>query len=313
MPEAGSSNTGDLACITVTYHPDLAILERQIEALPEDVIKIIVDNGSGEIAQAAIRSIAERVPHVCFLPQSQNLGLPAAINLGVRTLSLRQPQPTHILLLDQDSEPQPGSVARLRTAFHALEKAGLRPGAVGPLLLDASTGLPHGFHQMTQWRWRRIYPGVGNNEPVEVANLNGSGTLMRRAVFEELGGLDETLFIDHVDTEWSFRLRAAGYSLWGIPDAVFIHRMGERGLRFWWFGRRVWPARSAQRHRYLFRNAVILMQRPYVPKVWKVWGVFKLVLTMLVHVLFDADRLTQMTAMIQGVREGLHFNSRSRS
>ncbi|WP_459830573.1 glycosyltransferase family 2 protein [Hydrogenophilus islandicus] len=294
-----------LACITVTYHPDLAILRQQLQALPSQALKIIVDNGSGDATQAALSSIAANLPAILVLPQPANLGLPAAINLGVRVLAEHAPHCTHILLLDQDSVPMPGSIARLCEALAFLEREGKNPGAVGPQLRDVDTGLNHGFHQMRLWRWHRAYPPTNAHQPIAVANLNGSGTLMRRALFERLGGLDETLFIDHVDTEWSFRMSAAGYTLWGIPDAVFRHRMGERGLRFWLLGWRVWPARSAIRHRYLFRNAVWLMRRPYVPTVWKVWAVLKLFVTAIVHAFFDPDRCAQLSAMVRGVRDGL--------
>lgn len=302
--------SSDLACVTVTYRPDVAILARQLRALPADALKIIVDNGSGAQTQ---QELAERVagfPNALFLPQTDNLGLAAAINLAVRALAGQQEKPSLILLLDQDSEPQAGSVTRLCQALLELEQQGRNPGAVGPQLRDAQTGLHHGFHIMRRWRWLRVYPDPASTHPVEVANLNGSGTVMRRSVFERLNGLDESFFIDHVDTEWSFRLRAAGYRLYGIADAVFIHRMGERSLRFWLFGWRLWPARSAARHFYLFRNAVWLMRRDEVPRVWKFWAVIKLALTVLVHGMFDPDRRAQLAAMVGGVREGISTSPR---
>lgn len=298
--------SADLACVTVTYRPDFAILERQLRALPANALKVIVDNGSGQDIQRWLAEYLSKVPNSLFLPVPENLGLPAAINLAVRTLAEQQATQSLILLLDQDSEPQPGSVTRLCQALLELEQQGRNPGAVGPQLQDARTGLYHGFHVMSRWRWFRVYPEPGSGRVVEVANLNGSGTLMRRSVFEHLNGLDEAFFIDHVDTEWSFRLRAAGYRLYGIADAVFVHRMGERSLRFWLFGWRLWPARTANRHRYLFRNAVWLMRRHEVPRVWKFWAVLKLALTMLVHGLFDPDRRSQLAAMVGGVREGMN-------
>jgi rhamnosyltransferase len=82
--------------------------------------------------------------------------------------------------------------------------------------------------------------------------------------------------------------------------------MGERSLRFWLFGWRLWPARSANRHFYLFRNAVWLMRRDEVPRVWKFWAVIKLALTSLVHGVFDPDRRAQLAAMARGVREGMN-------
>lgn len=317
MPERGfggdgRAQGGRLACVTVTYHPDLAVLRRQLSALPAEAIKILVDNGSGDAIQCQMRDLAAEFTNVLFFPQQSNLGLSAAINFGVRELAACCASRDFILLLDQDSEPLEGSIDCLCAALKALEAAGKNPGAVGPQMRDIETGLPHGFHQMSRWRWLRKFPAGDDLEPIPVSNLNGSGTLMRRAVFERLGGLDEALFIDHVDTDWSFRLLAAGYTLWGIPNAAFLHRMGERSLRFWLFGWRVWPARSPLRHRYLFRNALWLMRRTYVPRVWKIWAVVKLMLTAFVHAVFDPSRGRQLLEMASGVREGLRPPGKAR-
>ncbi|MOA58446.1 hypothetical protein D3C78_1828490 [compost metagenome] len=81
--------------------------------------------------------------------------------------------------------------------------------------------------------------------------------------------------------------------------------MGDNSLRYWLLGWRVWPRRSPVRHRYLFRNALWLMRLPYVSPVWKFWAGIKLILTGVVHSLFDHQRAAQAKAMWQGVREGI--------
>jgi rhamnosyltransferase len=80
--------------------------------------------------------------------------------------------------------------------------------------------------------------------------------------------------------------------------------MGEKTLRFWMFGWRLWPYRSAHRHYFLFRNAARLCRKPYVHSVWKAWAVAKLMFTVLVHSIFDQNRVEQSRAMIAGVRAG---------
>ena len=299
------TSLADLATITVTWHPDLAILERQLHSLPEESLKVIVDNASPPQCRSRIRELSERIPRTVILPLEENVGLAAAINRGATLAAESDPPVRFLLLLDQDSIPQANSIAMLYAAFSTLEHNGLKPGAVGPLLRDPDTELTHGFHTMTRWRWRRLYPKP-SDPPMPVANLNGSGTFMRLDHFLAMGGLDENLFIDHVDTEFSFRVLAAGQTLWGVPAASFEHRMGERSLRFWFFGTRLWPWRTPRRHRFLFRNAVRLMQRDYVPSVWKGWAMVKLLLTFGVHALFDPQRKEQVSEMLAGVREGLH-------
>lgn len=299
------ADSSKLFSVTATYHPDVGVLRRQLMVLPAGMHKIIVDNGSPTECGTALRTLATEIPNATLFLNPENLGLAAALNQGVSIGVLVAPDAEYLLLLDQDTVPRPCSLERQLAALRGLQQSGVRVGAVGPQLSDPDTGMFHGFHQLTLWRWRRVFPPIDAAEPIPVANLNGSGTLMPVAVFRALGGLDADLFIDHVDTEWSFRLRAAGYALMGVPNAIFDHRMGQRGLRYWLFGWRVWPVRRAVRHRYLFRNALWLMRRSYVPLVWKVWATLKLLLTVIVHGVFDPERGPQLRAMGQGLRDGL--------
>lgn len=305
MTTARQPDAKTLATVTVTFNPDIGLLEKQLRALPRACVKFIVDNASRQELFEQIEALCAHTDNVRLLRNDSNIGLAAALNRGVDTVSALSQSPRFVLLLDQDSAPQPGSIENLIAAFEKLENGDTKVGCVGPVLRDPDTGLTHGFHQCTRWRWKRVYPPDGSAEPVPCANLNGSGTLAPVALFQQLHGLDETLFIDHVDTEWSFRVLAAGYGLWGVPNAVFDHRMGQSSMRFWWFGWRVWPLRSPQRHYYLFRNIAVLMRRPYVPKVWKAWAMLKLSITVVLTVTIGPLRLQQVKRMGNGVWCGL--------
>jgi|GEM_PF-294081 len=293
-----------LATVTVTFNPSQVELEAQLQALPTSSIKIIVDNASLPQRWTEIETLASQFKNVHLIRNDSNLGLAAAINRGVNWLATLTISPELVLLLDQDSEPQPASIAVLLAAFRHLQSTGHKVGCVGPLLADPDTGLTHGFHQSSRWRWRRAYPSAGSTSPVPCSSLNGSGTLVPIKLFQQLGGLDETLFIDHIDTEWAFRVMAHGYGLWGIPGAVFNHSMGQASVRFWLFGWRVWPVRSPQRHYYLYRNAAILMRRSYIPTIWKTWAVAKLLLTTGVVVITGPSRTQQIKSMWHGIKTG---------
>ncbi len=300
-----SDNLHLLACVIVTFHPDLQVLKRQLDALPAPATVILVDNASAGGVGEALRCFVGERERTYLVVNDDNVGLAAAINQGVRQIKKKCSEIRFVLLLDQDSEPAPGSVETLMKKIVELKKAVPPVGCVGPTLLDPVTGLNHGFHRCSGMFWTRIYPDSGSALPVSCANLNGSGTLVSLDLFLELGGLEEALFIDHVDTEWSFRVQAAGYVLFGIPQAHFIHRMGDDSRRIWLLGWRMWPMRSPQRHYYLFRNAVILMRRNYVPGVWKIWAIIKLMLTAVVHILIDCQRIAQINSMFKGVCDGM--------
>ncbi|MDR3323247.1 MAG: glycosyltransferase [Zoogloeaceae bacterium] len=293
-----------LACVTVTYQPDPMALKAQLQALPADSLKIVVDNASAAECVEMLVGLEMTVPNLHLLRNADNLGLGAALNQGVRAARKFDPEIEFVLLLDQDSEPLPGSIKALLFTFASMESSGRAVGAVGPLLRDAATGLTHGFHQCTRWRWKRVYPSNADQASIPCANLNGSGTLMRIKQFLELGGLREDFFIDHVDTEWSFRLLAHGLELWGVPQALFLHSMGQASIKYWLFCWRIWPSRAPARHYFLFRNAVRLILDRNVLTVWKFWAVLKLCLTAFVHALFDHARVEQLHNMARGVRDG---------
>lgn len=293
-----------LATVTVTFNPDLDILKAQLERLPGAATKVIVDNASSPPLRQALRELAANRGDVTLVENPANLGLAAAINVGLRELATRTDVASRILLLDQDTEPEPGSIEQLLSAHRALSARDCSVAAVGPRLRDVDTALEHGFHQKRGWRIARRHPAA-TDPPLEVLGLNGSGMLLSTACVLALGGMDEDLFIDHVDTEWSFRLRAAGYRMFGVPGAVFLHRMGAAGLRYWFFGWRVWPCRAPVRHYYLFRNTVRLLRMKHVERVWKAWAPAKLALTMAAHLIFDRARVQQARQMFRGVRDGL--------
>lgn len=291
-----------ICCIVVTYQPDPAVLRQQMESIPGACHRVVVDNASEPgLFVRTQEMLAEFDVEVSR--NADNLGLAAAQNQGAALAIQQFPQAKFLLFLDQDTVPGAGAVEALLDGY--LTAASVHgAGAAGPRMVDVATGLHHGFHVMRGLRWVRVYPPATQREPVECANLNGSGTLVQVPVWIAAGGMDGALFIDHVDTDWAFRMRALGYKLYGIPGSDFAHRMGEASHRVWLFGWHVWPTRSPRRHYFLFRNTVRLMQRDHVPAVWKAWAGAKLLLTVVVTVCTDDQKREQFRQMIRGFRDG---------
>ena len=300
----------NLATVTVTFNPDIRVLETQLAQLPADALRVVVDNASDAETRRQVQQLCESYGAV-LVGNVDNLGLATGLNIGVRKVLELSPDTAYLLLLDQDTEPGPDGVQGLVQAYERLLALGYPPGCAGPRMVDVSTGLQHGFHRIKGWRWVREFPPATRLDPVRLANLNGSGTLVPVAIYRELGGFDDALFIDHVDTDWSFRVLDAGHALYGLPQVGFRHRMGEASVRFWLLGWRVWPSRSPRRHYFLFRNALILMRRDYVPPVWKFWAAAKLLLTAAAHAVSDPARANQWRQMARGIRDGLLWSTRN--
>jgi GT2 family glycosyltransferase len=65
----------------------------------------------------------------------------------------------------------------------------------------------------------------------ELSAVTGACLMVRRAVFEEVGGLDEQIAVAFNDIDFCLRLRAAGYRNIWTPFAELIHHeSASRGL-----------------------------------------------------------------------------------
>lgn len=63
-------------------------------------------------------------------------------------------------------------------------------------------------------------------EKKQVSFITFCCVLLPRAVIEQVGYLDETLFMYCEDVDYCLRLTRAGVPLWFLPDAVIHHKAG---------------------------------------------------------------------------------------
>jgi GT2 family glycosyltransferase len=187
---------------------------------PIDLITA-VDTGSQDASTKLLKSA--RIP---FLSADVETGFGLAVSLAVSKLPSAV-EHEWIWLIHDDCAPAPTALAELLSAIDDRPQVVM----VGPKLL--------GWHDRTHLleagvsiagngaRWTGLEPleydqgqHDGNHEVLAVST---AGALIRRDVFEELGGLDPnlTLFRDDVDFGW--RARAAGHSVLVATAAVAFH------------------------------------------------------------------------------------------
>ncbi|HUX82748.1 MAG TPA: glycosyltransferase family 2 protein [Halothiobacillus sp.] len=289
-----------VAAVVVTYTPELDGLILSLRSLAAQVeLVIVVDNGSA--AQNALSLALAAFDRCIFEPQKGNLGLGSALNTGVeRARSLKA---THVLLMDQDSVPCPRMVDLM--VMHLDGFMGDRPvAAIGPRFVDVNNGAVSQHVHFESLRIGRI-PCVENAPCLSTDFLITSGSLIPIQVLDDVGPMDESLFIDHVDTEWCLRAKSKGYALLGDCEALLEHDLGEYRKRIW-FGRwRDVPVHKAFRYYYIFRNSILLYRRKYIPWAWIRVDLIRLVYILGFSILFGPDRLNKMAMMWKGVRDGL--------
>ena len=294
-----------VCAITVSYNPDLEMLRGQLRSMSGQCRVIVVDNGSAGGMEQSLRDLCAE--HAAgFLALHDNCGIAQAQNAGVVFARDRYADCEYLLFMDHDSVPDAGFVDALLARYRSLEKDG-KTGAVGPAIFEPRAGACYGFHVIRGLRYLRILPADMLQDTIECATINSSGTLCSVAMFDAVGGYDEQLFIDHVETEWCFRARQAGYRHYGVRSVMMQHHMGDDVMTFRLPGKTVtMPYRNPLRHRYLMRNSVLLLKRPYIPRVWKYYCVAKLVLTLVLFGFLTDDSKAQRKSMLQGLRDGIN-------
>lgn len=296
-----------MIAVVVSYHPDIERLQQQLQSLRHQcAAAIVVDNGSPAEVVGALQAMRQASGGwLEVLPLGTNCGVAHAHNRGIE--HARAGGASHVLLMDQDSLPAPDMVARLLVGF--ADAAGQPVAAVGPCIHDPRTGTDLDFLRRGRAGYERIQVAQHPRGVLEVAHLISSGSLLAVNALSQIGGLEDELFIDAIDTEWCLRARAAGFRLRANTAAVLEHELGLRSLRL---GSRRWGRTIAFhppfRVYYMFRNNVLLCRRK-IDRRWKIHISKALLRLTLLYLL----SLRQPRCYLRAIRHGLADGWRGRS
>jgi GT2 family glycosyltransferase len=193
---------------------------------------VLVDNGSTEPETRALRrQLAER-------PDVRLLQYPGAFNWSaINNVAAESCRSDLLLFMNNDIE------ATTPGWLHALVELGQRPevGAVGARLIFPDGKLQHGgvvlgFGGPAGHILTGMPPGIrafiGWDLMVrEFSAVTAACMLVRRTVFEQVGGFDEALAVGYNDVDFCIRLGLAGYRILYTPHAELTHYESvSRGL-----------------------------------------------------------------------------------
>ena len=233
---------------------------------------LIVDNASGDGSAGRLRGSLDRVQVV---ESPTNAGFPGGCNIGIRAALASGAE--YILLLNSDAVLAPDAIGHMSAAMAA--HPGL--GIAAPVLLSreepdhvSSAGIS--FSRRTaRMRHRAAGRRVAALEPggVQIVDaVSGCVMLIRRAVFERAGLLDEAYFFSFEDIDFCLRARDAGFHTACVQDAIAYHEggrtIGRRSARRVYFATRNHLRLAAQagrpRGRSLRAGLVVGLNAAYV-------------------------------------------------
>jgi GT2 family glycosyltransferase len=203
---------------------------------------VVVDNASVDGTADALR---ERAPDVRLVRLESHHGLSFAFNRGAELGSA-----PYVLFLNDDMFTEPGAIDLLVAVLDGHASAVSAGGRLAdPATLETQEAYrPRAFptlagYAMTLSGLDRLWPRNpwtaprshcdldDAGDPVEVDQPAGGGLLVRRSVFEQIGGWDEGYWFWYEDVDISRRLADHGPALWA-PAATFRHIGGATVSRW---------------------------------------------------------------------------------
>ncbi len=194
---------------------------------------IVVDSASTDNTVARLR---QNFPDVILLPQTENFGFTRCNNIGLAAAGGR-----YLFLLNPDTELIRDALPQLLDYLEAHPPVGI----IGPHTLNTD-----GTHQSTRRRFPTLRTAIFEStwlQPLaprtllnrytcadfpddsiaEVDWVQGSALLARRAVYEQIGGLDEGYIMYSEELDWCRRAKAAGWQVVYHGGARIIHHGGR--------------------------------------------------------------------------------------
>ncbi len=233
----------DLSIIIVNYNVKefLQNLIHSIEKASLHLTKeiIVVDNASDD---GSIEFIREKFPQIKLIANKVNLGFGKANNLG-----LKEAKGKFILLINPDTLIAEDTFDKMIEFFNRKPEAGLAGCKIinpdGTLQLACRRSFPGPWTSFTKVTGlSSLFPKskffakynltyLDENQTYEVDAISGSFMMMRKEVYQKVGGFDEQFFMYGEDLDFCYRVQSAGFKVFYVHTTQIIHYKGESTRR----------------------------------------------------------------------------------
>jgi N-acetylglucosaminyl-diphospho-decaprenol L-rhamnosyltransferase len=199
---------------------------------------IVVDNASTE---DGVKELAALDPRVRVFIERKNLGYAGANNLGATCA-----HGDILLFLNPDTKVSAGAIDRMAQHIERLPDAGVLGAKLlnsdGSIQLSAIQAIPTILNQALDseammrcwprcplWKLGPLFRPA--QEPVPVDTVSGACMVLRKSVFEHVGGFSEEYFMYAEDLDLCYRVAEAGLRNYYCDDATVIHYGGGSSAR----------------------------------------------------------------------------------
>ncbi|MGA9212559.1 glycosyltransferase family 2 protein [Kaistella sp.] len=229
----------NLSIIIVNYNVTellrkcLSSIHRFVQDVEYEVI--VIDNNSPD---SSWKDLATEFPQFKFIASEKNEGFAIANNKAIK-----EAVGEYILLLNPDTEFEAYDMKGIFDFAESKENfgcLGLRMhDAKGGFLPESKRSVPDMFNSFeklfTNFKKntsKSYYRNdIGEYEVAEVEVITGAFLLMKKSLYEEIGGLDEKYFMYGEDIDLCFTLLRKKYKNWYYGKASILHHKGESTVK----------------------------------------------------------------------------------
>lgn len=279
-----------IGLVLVTYRMEMSIVLTKLKRYIDFFDKIVVVDNTPNNTQNCYNFF----PNCEYFSTGENMGIAKAQNIG--SLKIMDYGIDYLMYLDQDSSLDKKEFFKLKKSLKELKE--IKLGAIGPRPVNSSTMQPY------KGRFKNGKPFSSKNI-IETTEIISSGMIIPVKVYKDVGGYEESLFIDGVDHEWCWRARTKGYKILMNQNVKLNHQVGE-GDKFIFFIRFRVPAPI--RTYYQYRNYFKLIKRSYVPVYWKISNAIKYVIKIIVYSFFFENGKEYRKHIMSGIIDGIRNN-----
>ncbi|OGM20576.1 hypothetical protein A2714_04520 [Candidatus Woesebacteria bacterium RIFCSPHIGHO2_01_FULL_38_9] len=200
---------------------------------------IVVDNASTDGSKTEIKNFSKKAKLLRLISNNKNLGFGAANNQGMKIARGR-----YILLINSDTKLLENSITRMVQWMDNHSRAGVVSCTlVGPRYsIQLNGGYFPNLARLFLWSaFLDDIPGVAlffgsyhlsSHIPItkiiykkihQQDWVSGAVFLLRKRVFDEIGGFDENIFMYGEEVEYCYRIKDKGWQIWYVPISKILH------------------------------------------------------------------------------------------
>lgn len=267
----------------VLYNANVYRLEENVKAALSQVDEIVFfDNGSKNIKE--VEKMLKSLGTFNIIKSNINHGIAYALN-RISEFAINRGY-NWLLTLDQDSVLIDGLIAEYKKYFSIPDC-----GQLACVNVDRNLKNPKDPKDHDQ---TKIF---------EVKECMTSGTIVNLHALKIAGGYNEKLFIDWVDTEMCYELRAHGYKTYQINFKGVLHELGHVGYHQFLTKKIPIYNYNYMRKFYYTRNSIYMSRR--YPKNFDMKKIVFINLKNVVKtILYEKDKTKRVWSIFWGTYEG---------